>query len=1363
MESKALLAKLANKTGGFKHYSKKILCTSREAAAKTTCRMSCEEAQLHKERLQALAEKRKRQTEIDDKRSQLDDLVLQLQHLKSKATRERWLLQGMAPEQEEPRRKQLELDEEHGKVLEDKIQRLESEISALENEESQISAKEQVLRERLKETERSIEDLQKSLMAHDGEATGCTAASLSDGAELNPGPLALATPCQTCPPAPGEKAAPRPAMFAMEINVERDAQTGEQRILSASRVSPTEAGSRGVKVYDDGRKVVYEVTSSGGVSTTSLENGWSSSQVDQLIQRAARPGGRGDHRGGHVLVTPAAPQASLLPAPADDLSPPSCAPPSIPSSPPAQVTLQRETRLGMVPPSSGPIVTQPGPSVGPGPEIGSVPQIDAEHPVTMVFLGYQDLEDTSESRRLLGFDGAVKAEVVLIDEDDEKSLREKTVTDLSIIDGTAADLVSGRPVTSEAVSTELSSDGREPDSAVSPPPNPDANKAPPPGLTPATDYGVLGTTTNGHQAVMPGRNPHTTMNSWQAPEDVSGTLPKERALKSVTFQESVSIITDGPLIMEVESQQVQHGCLSRSGMQGHSALELKVETSDGEVEQEIRYLDQVLDAASDTPTNGNSSPSAYTKPISIDGKYSSVCVSNSSPDNHQPIIVEGQRQTTFVHQDESTVKTNGHMPREESSQSSAKFELRAFQEDRRPAKLFTPGEDRHVRVTMKRNPEEAQELERERQELIRDQAVKKNPGIAQRWWNPPQEVPLEEQLDPEQLESLRKYQERKTQKQYTYSQPQVTGPPTLVTSDPELIRKEDIVEKKIDFSSARKQFLQADVTKNSVAPHIYSARPFSKSVLRGNLGSSNTVPETGECHVTWSDEGVGGEFTSVRAVMTNLSDDEEGKSQFHLGYLPEESDSGLEELSVRSQDTTVFSLDSVSDSGASLPPTPLPLTPVSPSTPQPTTPVNGRTTGSAAEDELEYQAEVLVQNVIQNALSANRDDWQSSLPNLDSSQMSSPVSPSSASTSSPVPVSSSPLSFGEADHLQSAVSSSSARSNPSPQPDRLPEVQVGFEGKPTETQNDLQQKQLSSPTPPSQPSQTPHAISPPQRPKEGGPRIKIQSSYTRALASSASVAAPASGPVSTANVPRPSTVCRPPSPPSPEKSEFSYFSKYSEAAELRSTAAATKGPEVEVTSGPFRLRSKKQRTLSMIEEEIRAAQQREEELKKQREGQPAVIPRVSSTSSSSQVPARTGIRKTTISPADKLKTNSLPTRLTMTTRTAPGTIEKVRPAPPVSPSPSEGALSDAGSEDSAGSRAKNFMQTLMEDYETHKVKRREKMEDNSYARLLLANEVTTEVLEATRITRRKSDMALKWEAGIYANEDGEEEEEEEEE
>lgn len=276
-------------------------------------------------------------------------------------------------------------------------------------------------------------------------------------------------------------------MFAMEINVQHDPTTGEQRILSANRVSPLDAASRGVKVFDDGRKVVYEVTSSGGVSTSNtMENGWSSAQVDQLIQRAVRPGSQGgEGDGGKVTVTPAAPQAYISPADTDDLSPPSCAPPSVPSSPPAQVTLQREPQLGMMPPSA-PITTQPASSAHPGGEFSSLPQASTEHPITMVFLGYQDVEDTSESRRLLGFDGTVKAEVVLIDEDDEKSLREKTVTDMSIIDGTAADLVSGRPATSEGASTELSSDGHDPDSASSPPANPDANTAPLPGLTPAT-------------------------------------------------------------------------------------------------------------------------------------------------------------------------------------------------------------------------------------------------------------------------------------------------------------------------------------------------------------------------------------------------------------------------------------------------------------------------------------------------------------------------------------------------------------------------------------------------------------------------------------------------------------------------------------------------------------------------------------------------------------------------------------------------------------------------------------------------------------------------------------------------------------
>ncbi|XP_056867730.1 paralemmin 1b isoform X2 [Takifugu flavidus] len=82
------------------------------------------------ERLQAIAEKRKKQTEIENKRRQLDDDRRQLQHLKSKALRERWLLDG-APAEEETQQR-LHEDEVKTKLLEQVILRLEQEIEELE-------------------------------------------------------------------------------------------------------------------------------------------------------------------------------------------------------------------------------------------------------------------------------------------------------------------------------------------------------------------------------------------------------------------------------------------------------------------------------------------------------------------------------------------------------------------------------------------------------------------------------------------------------------------------------------------------------------------------------------------------------------------------------------------------------------------------------------------------------------------------------------------------------------------------------------------------------------------------------------------------------------------------------------------------------------------------------------------------------------------------------------------------------------------------------------------------------------------------------------------------------------------------------
>lgn len=75
-----------------------------------------------------------------------------------------------------------------------------------------------------------------------------------------------------------------------------------------------------------------------------------------------------------------------------------------------------------------------------------------------------------------------------------------------------------------------------------------------------------------------------TQNPWRAAEDATDSSPRERAVKSVSFQESVRVITDRPASMELESQQIQHGCLRSPSNQGQSVV-VKVETPDNEVVQ----------------------------------------------------------------------------------------------------------------------------------------------------------------------------------------------------------------------------------------------------------------------------------------------------------------------------------------------------------------------------------------------------------------------------------------------------------------------------------------------------------------------------------------------------------------------------------------------------------------------------------------------------------------------------------------------------------------------------------------------------------------------------------------------------------
>ncbi|XP_032940842.1 A-kinase anchor protein 2 isoform X3 [Catharus ustulatus] len=1289
------------------------------------------EAELHKERLQAIAEKRKRQTEIEGKRQQLEDQILQLQHFKSKALREKWLLQGIpagSAEEEEARRKQSEEDELKVKKLEENIHRLEQEIQKLESEESQISAKEQIILEKLKETEKSFDNLQKSFSHQDG------------------------------------------ALCTMEINVEKDKQTGETKIVSASPVGPDEAHQRGFKVYDDGSKVVYEVHSGGTV----VENGvhkLSSKDVDELMQKA----GQSSVKGGYETMT-----VSDRNVVADGNL-----------SHMKEQMLFKEAKLEMVHKSSKGRVVNPQPQDKPCG--GETPEASADQPVTMIFMGYQNIDDEEETKKVLGYDETIKAELVLIDEDDEKSLREKTVTDVSTMDGNAAELVSGRPLSD---TTEPSSpEGKEESLPLEAAPG-------------AGGLAMLLKDPSGPCSCEGSEAKEGAGKSSRIPED-DIRLRKNRDQNCANFLEPATVLATKEEKMEIEVPVSEHKSITTvasphpidnpthffSPATSRNGLRDRHESLDSEVAKEIRYLDEVLeanccDSTADSTFNGTSSPEPSSVSI-MDGSEASANVNKESVSSEKEENVADKQASLEVEPCEANtidenLKSNGHslgglkedtreslkVPGSPTSSNSsrrsskdgettltalkkeAKFELRAFHEDKKPSKLFEEEEEEKekYRVRKVRPSEEMMELEKERRELIKSQAVKKNPNIAAKWWNPPQEKPLEDQLDEEHLESHKKYKERKERQQQQQgaapASPKQVGC-SSVSPEPANIKKEDIVTEQIDFSAARKQFQLMEHSgpsqgqappRRSGTPKMFSIKPFYKSLnspyvdrpmssvtrpvsvcgQTGQLEGNNATvvkaqkvscsseddkstqattadtarelpcsdsPRAGPASKLWAEDG---EFMSARAVFTMVKDEGQGildhfPKSGSASSPPEELDSGLDDLSVRSQDTTVletlsndFSMDNISDSGASnetmsalqessLADFSLPQTP-------------------HAETPAECRAE---------GISKSFSD-----PGCDS--------PSSALADSMLM--DDQLEYHAGLLVQNAIQQAIAEQvdKGNPKEEEIPaEKEVSAKEQPASTGPAPTSKKHQNPM-----FEPPQVSSPvqekrdtiPKTPKEEDSGLREGKSLQQSPMYSAS---------------QPFLV-------EENRHEVSYFSKYSEAAELRSTASILATQEPEVTVGPFKLRSRKQRTLSMIEEEIRAAQEREEELKRQRQGlQMAPSP---VTKSAPPMPTRT-----------------------VSYKTAPGKIEKIKP--PASPT-TEGPASqlDPPPEESAGAqRPKNLMQTLMEDYETHKTKRRERMDDSAYTCKLLSSKVTSEVLEATRVNRRKSALALRWEAGIYAN------------
>ncbi|XP_035800699.2 palmdelphin isoform X5 [Amphiprion ocellaris] len=207
-----------------------------------------EEADLLKERLQAITDKRRIQEDIAKKRRQIEEEKLKLQYIKKKALREQWLMDGLSQQSEEEQeamRLQAQDEQQQSDQLQSNILRIEKEIEALETQELNISANEEVVLKRLKEVEKTSEDIIKEL-----------------NAEF------------------------RPATFAMEISVEHNKRTGKSQVVSTAAITPETLEERGLKVYDDGRKSVYALHPDGAKIHNGAVGEMTVAEVEELLRQA---------------------------------------------------------------------------------------------------------------------------------------------------------------------------------------------------------------------------------------------------------------------------------------------------------------------------------------------------------------------------------------------------------------------------------------------------------------------------------------------------------------------------------------------------------------------------------------------------------------------------------------------------------------------------------------------------------------------------------------------------------------------------------------------------------------------------------------------------------------------------------------------------------------------------------------------------------------------------------------------------------------------------------------------------------------------------------------------------------------------
>ncbi|XP_018934776.2 LOW QUALITY PROTEIN: paralemmin-1 [Cyprinus carpio] len=350
--------------------------------------MEMSESVSQQERLQAIAEKRKRQTEIENKKRQLEDDRRQLQHLKSKALRERWLLDDAppsAPHEEDNTKKSLEENQKKNIFIKDTILRLERELEELETAVSATSTKE------------NLSDAVQEVNTKTVEQTVVTDSVKEVKVHVSP----------RLEKSGGVSDMMRAAMYSVEITVEKDLVTGETKVLSTNTLLPKDLSQQGVKVYEDEQKVVHEVRSVDGAVINGVHQ-LSSSEVDELL-----------HKADEVTMSESSKTTPQLER--------------------GHAEKVEKVEKDVVP-AAAPIKEITGVEAKPAAPQTEVGGASEENPVTMVFMGYQSIEDEDETKKVLGLESTtVKAEVVLIEDGDAKTATSDTKQEQAPPNGSPAE------------------------------------------------------------------------------------------------------------------------------------------------------------------------------------------------------------------------------------------------------------------------------------------------------------------------------------------------------------------------------------------------------------------------------------------------------------------------------------------------------------------------------------------------------------------------------------------------------------------------------------------------------------------------------------------------------------------------------------------------------------------------------------------------------------------------------------------------------------------------------------------------------------------------------------------------------------